>query len=230
TGDGGGVSNARLVLDLERAQRGEQLLDEVVLLVVQRRPAQAGDAEGTVQRPALVVDVLPGLVAGRDDPIGDHVERDVEVEILPVRAVRPAVTYLGLPQRAGHQALARRPLGAQPAARDRTVRVALDLADLAILDVHLLAAADRTVRADRAGHRIGRLGAGGEVSGPFGLDRRTPGQRVGTGELAVDGPVLDPVLDPGPHTHAPSLPRPGSQKHDHRHDFPEPYSPRCPIG
>src|SRR5205809_307164 len=31
TGDGGGVSYPRLVLDLDRAQRGEQLLDQVVL-------------------------------------------------------------------------------------------------------------------------------------------------------------------------------------------------------
>ena len=44
TGDGGGVSNARLVLDLDGAHRGEELLDEVVLLVVERRSAEAGDA------------------------------------------------------------------------------------------------------------------------------------------------------------------------------------------
>ena len=42
TGDGGAVSDAGLVLDLDGAERGEQLLDEVVLLVVERRPAQAG--------------------------------------------------------------------------------------------------------------------------------------------------------------------------------------------
>ena len=44
TGDGGGVSNAGLVLDLDRAQRGEELLDQVVLFVVERRAAQAGEA------------------------------------------------------------------------------------------------------------------------------------------------------------------------------------------
>ncbi len=46
TGDGGGVSYPGLVLDLDRAQRGEQLLDQVVLFVVQGRAAQAGEAQG----------------------------------------------------------------------------------------------------------------------------------------------------------------------------------------
>jgi hypothetical protein len=40
------VSNAGLVLDLDGAERGEQLLDEVVLLVVQRRAAEAGEPAG----------------------------------------------------------------------------------------------------------------------------------------------------------------------------------------
>jgi hypothetical protein len=41
TGDGRAVSDAGLVLDLDRAQRGPQLLDEVVLLVVQGGAAEA---------------------------------------------------------------------------------------------------------------------------------------------------------------------------------------------
>src|SRR5581483_7918474 len=45
-----------------------------------------------------------------------------------------------------------------PAARDRRVRVALDLDDLLILDVDLLAAADRAVRTDRLDHLVGRPG------------------------------------------------------------------------
>ena len=56
TGDGGGVSYAGLVLDLDDAQRREQLLDEVVLLVVERRPAEAarGPACGASPRAVLV--------------------------------------------------------------------------------------------------------------------------------------------------------------------------------
>src|SRR6478736_143673 len=48
TGDGGGVSNAGLVLDLDRAERREPLLDQVVLFVVERGAAEAREA----QRPA----------------------------------------------------------------------------------------------------------------------------------------------------------------------------------
>src|SRR5205085_12499795 len=73
TGDGGGVSYAGLVLDLDGAQGGGQLLDEVVLLVVEGGPAQAADAHGAAHVTALVVGVLPRFPAGGDDPVGDHV-------------------------------------------------------------------------------------------------------------------------------------------------------------
>ena len=63
TGDGGGVSNTRLVLDLDGAHRGEELLDEVVLLVVQRRAAEAGDPHRAADLPAVLVDVLPAVLA-----------------------------------------------------------------------------------------------------------------------------------------------------------------------
>ena len=43
TGDGGGVSNTGLIFDLYDAQRGEELLDEVVFLVVERGSAEMRD-------------------------------------------------------------------------------------------------------------------------------------------------------------------------------------------
>ena len=46
TGDGGGVSYAGLVLDLDRTERGEELLDEVVLFVVEGGPAEDGRTRG----------------------------------------------------------------------------------------------------------------------------------------------------------------------------------------
>ena len=49
TGDGGGVSYTGLVLDLHRPERREQLLDEVVLLVVERRAAEAREAARAAQ-------------------------------------------------------------------------------------------------------------------------------------------------------------------------------------
>src|ERR671920_546660 len=50
---------------------------------------------------SAIFDVLPGVVAGLDDPVRDHVHRDVEVEVLPLRRVGAAVADLGLPHRAG---------------------------------------------------------------------------------------------------------------------------------
>ena len=46
TGNGGAVSNTGLVLDLDGAHRGEQLLDQVVLFVVQGGPAEARRCPG----------------------------------------------------------------------------------------------------------------------------------------------------------------------------------------
>src|SRR5690606_4132829 len=77
TGDRGGVSYPGLVLDLHRAQCGEELLDEVVLLVVQGGPAEGGDAHGAAQVAALGVGLLPGAGAGLQDPVGDHLHRRV---------------------------------------------------------------------------------------------------------------------------------------------------------
>src|SRR4029453_7740340 len=81
TGNGGGVSNTGLVLDLYRAQRGEQLLDQVVLFVVQGGPAEGGEPGGAAQDPALGIGVLPALVAGGQYPIGHHLHRRVQVQV-----------------------------------------------------------------------------------------------------------------------------------------------------
>src|SRR4051812_40247278 len=89
TGDRGGVSYAGLVLDLDRAHGRVGLLEEVVLLVVERGAAEVGEAERPVHAVALVVGVLPAVLAGCDDPVGDHVHRRLEVELLPLRAAGP---------------------------------------------------------------------------------------------------------------------------------------------
>ncbi len=63
TGNRGGVSNARLVFDLDRASGREELLDQVVLFVVQGRAAQGGDAHRAAQQAPLVIALLPGAAA-----------------------------------------------------------------------------------------------------------------------------------------------------------------------
>src|SRR5205823_11005349 len=59
TGDRGAVSYTGLVLDLDHAQRREQLLDEVVLLVVEGGAAEVRHGERPVERLALLVPGLP---------------------------------------------------------------------------------------------------------------------------------------------------------------------------
>src|SRR4029079_6400955 len=82
TGHRRGVSYPRLVLDLDRPHRGVELLHEVVLLVVESRSSEARDAEGAAGTTSVVLP-LPELLAGLDHPVGDHVHRRVEVEVLP---------------------------------------------------------------------------------------------------------------------------------------------------
>src|SRR4029079_5872902 len=60
TGDRRAVSYAGLVLDLDDAERGVQLLDEVVLLVVERRSAEVRD-----RHRAAVLRVPVGLACDR---------------------------------------------------------------------------------------------------------------------------------------------------------------------
>src|SRR5690625_6629452 len=97
TGNRGGVSNARMVLDLYRTGGGEELLAQIVLLVVDGRPAQAGATHRAQQWTPLGVLGLPVPAPRLDEAVGDHVHRGVEVQILPVAAVRPPVADRGLP-------------------------------------------------------------------------------------------------------------------------------------
>src|SRR5439155_13710065 len=71
TGHRSAVSYAGLVLDSHDPQVVEQLLDEVVLLVVQRGPAQVGHGEGVVKDVSLVVPLHKGGFTGVPDQLRD---------------------------------------------------------------------------------------------------------------------------------------------------------------
>src|SRR4029077_14108761 len=73
---------------------------------------------------------------------------------LPFAGIRCAVEHLDLTAGGVHQLLASRPLGAQPATRERGMCIALDLDDLLVLHVYPLTAADRAVRADALHHAV----------------------------------------------------------------------------
>src|SRR6185437_9209969 len=119
--DGGGVSYPRLVLDLDRAQRGEQLLDQVVLFVVQGGAAEAGEPEGP-PGPVAVHVPLPAVPAGGQDPVGDHVHRRIQVKVLKFGAERAAVSHLVYPRASRGELQAGRSLGTQAAAAPRPRR------------------------------------------------------------------------------------------------------------
>src|SRR3954449_9066675 len=86
------------------AQRREQLIDEVVLLVVQRRAAEVGEAERPLQATSLGIAVVPGPSAGVEQPVGDHVHRRLELELLPPGPVWAPVLDLQLAPRVGDEA------------------------------------------------------------------------------------------------------------------------------
>src|SRR4051794_27746067 len=129
------MSYARLVLDLDRAHRGEELLDEVVLLVVERRAAEVREPHRPVDLPPLVVAVLPAVLAGGDDTLGDHVHRLLELDLLPLGPARLAVADLGEAAGLLDELPRRRPLRAERALVDRGARVALDVDELAVARV-----------------------------------------------------------------------------------------------
>src|SRR5438270_148317 len=189
TGDGGGVSYAGLVLDLDGTQGGIELLEEVVLLVVECGPAQMGEAERPFEgQLLLVVHLLPGGVPGGDDAVGDHVHRLVERELLPSGAVGPPILDLELPRGAVHQLLTGRALRAKTAAGDGAGRVTLDLGDLLAFDVHQLAATHGAVRADRPDDLVCGLGPRSERFGVSGLGSSAEAEVIVATQLAGHGP------------------------------------------
>ena len=76
----------------------------------------------------------------------------------------------------------------EPTARDRAVGVALDVDDLAVLDIDALGAPDRAVGADRHDDPVGVLGARPQRGGVRGAHRPSQAQRVALGELAQHRP------------------------------------------
>src|SRR3954447_25018561 len=198
TGNRAAVSYARLVLDLQSAKGGKQLLDEVVLFVVQRRAAEAREAHGPASaRPVGLP--LPGLGARLDDPVGDLVHRVVERDALPFGAVRAPIEGVLLPGCSGGELQAGRALRAEPAAADRRVGVALDLDDLLVLDVDVLAAADRAVRADRLDHLVGGPDPRAQLVGGGRPDRLAAAERIAVAQLPVDRPLAQPAHDTAAH-------------------------------
>jgi hypothetical protein len=146
--------------------------------------AEVREAERPVQAMAVLVDVLPARVARCDQAVGDHVHRRVEVELLPLGAVRAAVLDLVLARRVLVQAARGRALGHRRPREIGESGIALDLDDLLVLDVDALAAAHRAVRADRPGHPVGRARARLQSLRRLGAGRLAEAEAVARQELA----------------------------------------------
>src|SRR5437588_8454052 len=118
------MSYTGLVLDRQRTHRGEELLDQIVLLAVERRATEEVDPERALERLPVVGLLLPGLLAGADHPLGDHVARLLEREVRPVARPRRPVLDPRLAHRAVDELLGCGSLWAQPSPGDRRIRVA----------------------------------------------------------------------------------------------------------
>src|SRR5262249_49099020 len=116
TGHRGAVSYAGLVLDLDDPEPHAQLLDEVVLLVVERGTAEVPDRHRAVRGRVVGGLLLPRRRARLDDPLGADLHRVVEGELLPARAVRAPVLDPVFAQQTLDVALRGLALGTQPAA------------------------------------------------------------------------------------------------------------------
>src|SRR5690349_24244843 len=136
------MSYSGLVLDLDDTETGEELLDQIVLLVVKGGAAVRSDRHRPVRHPALLVARLPVLGSSPNHTVGDHLHCLVEGDLAPAPAVRRPVFHRVLAQRSVDQLSGGGALRTQPAARDRAVRVAFDLRHHAVLDEDTLPAPD----------------------------------------------------------------------------------------
>ena len=73
------MSYARLVADTDHPEaRGEELLDQVILFIVECRPTEMR-YRSSVHYPLTVTLFLKGAFASVPDAIGDHIHRPFEV-------------------------------------------------------------------------------------------------------------------------------------------------------
>ena len=138
-------------------------------------------------------------------PVGDHVHRGVEVEVLPLGAARRGGSGPGTRGAEPVDELqARGALRAQPAAADRRVGVALDLDDPLVFDVDPLAAADRAVGADAAHDPIGRVRSRNVLRGAGGTHGRAATEPVRPRRLPDDRPKREFSLAGHEYSNAPA--------------------------
>src|SRR5262249_11523673 len=161
TDDRGAVSEPGLVLDIHQADGPHKLYEEIRLLVVERRAAEAGDRHRAVDDATVLRRLLKGLVARLFDLRGDPLQRPVPALLLPLLASRRAVENFLQAPRVVHHLDAGGTLTAKRALADGMLGIAFDIDDAAVAGRDDLAAADAAERTDS--RRLGRA---------FGFERR----------------------------------------------------------
>src|SRR5713101_950843 len=146
------MSYARLIADTDHPEpSGEELLDQVVFFIVERRPTEMRHRSG-VHHPFAVTLFLKGAFPGVPDALGDHIHRRLEVQVLPCGRVRPPILDLSLPARVRQELETVRAFGAEPPARNRRLRVTFNGDQLSVLVINKLPTTDGTIGTNRAGH------------------------------------------------------------------------------
>src|SRR5215470_17512568 len=125
TDDRGAVSEPGLVFDVHQAECPHQFHEEISLLVVQRRTAEAGDRLRAVDDSPLYRR-LESFIAGYFDARGNPLQSPIPTFLLPSLAIRSAVEHFLQPARVIHHLNGRGALAAQRAFANGMARVALD--------------------------------------------------------------------------------------------------------
>src|SRR5262249_23634306 len=145
TGHRGAMSYARLVADRDHPEAaGEQLLEQVVLFVVERRAAQVRDRRA-LHEGLAVARFLEVAIARAPDAIGDHAHRRLETDLLPLARVRGAVLHARRPGGMREQLERRSAFRTQVSLGDRRLGVALDGDQASLAMEDQLSAADAAV-------------------------------------------------------------------------------------
>ena len=181
------VADPRLVVHHHDAERGHQLPQQIGLLVVQRGAAEQGHPERPVQRPPGSIPALPRSVARGEDPVHDHVDRDVEFKRLPVGATRSSVLHALEPLRAGDELHRRLTLRTQPTAGHGRRRISLYRLDPSVAHIDRLRAARGAERAHRR-HGGGAGQARAHLAGATGVRALSEREWVPSSELLEKRP------------------------------------------
>src|SRR5260370_37133503 len=143
------MSYTGLIADADHSQPGsEKLFNQVVLFVVECRPAEVRHGRG-MHHDFIVSFLNKRALTGVPDAITDHVHGRLEIEFFPVGGVRSPILDAGLAVGVRQQFEAVSTLRAKSSTGDKRIGISFDRDEFSILVIHELAATDSTIGTDR---------------------------------------------------------------------------------